>query len=62
MKSNLNGTALLCWGFILAGVVLTIAILPPIGIILWSLIGSGSFAFWGIEKIGAMIENRKKGE
>jgi hypothetical protein len=62
MKSKLDGTTLLCWGVILAGAVLTIAILPPIGIFLWSLIGSVSLALWGIEKIGAMIENRKRGK
>ena len=59
---KLDRTTLLCWGFILAGVVLTIAILPPIGIILWSLLGLEALAVWGIEKIGERLEKRKRGK
>jgi len=62
MKQNLDRTAFLCWGFLTLTVVLTLAILPPIGIIMWSVLGVGSLAVWGIGKLEERIENRKRGQ
>lgn len=59
---KLDRTTLEIWGILTLAVVLTIALLPPIGIILWSWLGLLFLTMWGMEKVGAMLENRKRGE
>jgi len=59
---KLDRDTLLCWGLLALTVILTIAILPPIGIILWPWLGLLFLTMWGMEQIAAVMENRKRGE
>ena len=59
---KLDRTRLEIWGILTLTVVLIIVLLPPLGIIMWSWLGFLFLTMWGMEKIGVMIEDRKKGE
>lgn len=56
---KLDRTDLEGWGMLALIFILTIALLPPIGIILWSWLGLLFLMMWSLEKTGVMIEKRK---
>lgn len=56
---KLDRTHLEGWGMLTLIFILTIALLPPIGIILWSWLGLLFLMMWSLEKIGVTIEKRK---
>jgi hypothetical protein len=58
----LDRSDLFGWGMLALAAILTIALLPPIGIIVWSWLGLLFLTLWGIEKIGEQLENRKRGQ
>lgn len=59
---KLDRTHLEGWGMLTLIFILTIALLPPIGIILWSWLDFLFLVMWSLEKTVVLVEKRKRGK